>query len=147
MMNWKGRGRKWSCSNFRYYPGIDLDGVSKINQNVCQFCRCLGRDPNRRPSRYKSEALLLEAACSFKICLLLNSSILVWLSTVTCLLSNMFSPQLEQRCSFGLGVFTLASRMQNSRRKFVLVSCRVWRFSGSSISSSPPAFWEKITVP
>jgi hypothetical protein len=37
MMDWKGCGRNWPCSNFRYYPGVDLDGVSKFIGTSVRF--------------------------------------------------------------------------------------------------------------
>jgi hypothetical protein len=43
MMNWKGCGRKWPCSNFRYCPGIGLDGMSKITRTYVRFVGALAK--------------------------------------------------------------------------------------------------------
>jgi hypothetical protein len=45
-MNWKGCGRKRSWPNFRYYPGIFLEGLKKTTKNLSQESRFAGRDLN-----------------------------------------------------------------------------------------------------
>jgi hypothetical protein len=44
----------------RYYHGIYLEELKKTTKNLSQDSRCLGRDSNRDPPEYMSEALPLE---------------------------------------------------------------------------------------
>jgi hypothetical protein len=42
MINWKRFGRKWSWPNFKYYPGIRLEGVGKSTKNLNKDSRSPG---------------------------------------------------------------------------------------------------------
>jgi hypothetical protein len=44
MMNWEGRGMEWLWTNLSSYPGICLEGLKKITENISQGDRCPGRD-------------------------------------------------------------------------------------------------------
>jgi hypothetical protein len=48
MMMWK-----WSWPNLRYYPGICLEGLRKITNNISQDSLSPGRDLNLGPPKYE----------------------------------------------------------------------------------------------
>jgi hypothetical protein len=48
MMNWKGCGRKRSCSNLRYYPGICLEGLRKTTIAVLRVVILTGDLPDTK---------------------------------------------------------------------------------------------------
>jgi hypothetical protein len=52
---WKGFWR----SNFRYYPGIYLEGLRKITENLSHDSRCSSPDSNRTPTEWKPWAVVL----------------------------------------------------------------------------------------
>jgi hypothetical protein len=56
-MNWKGYGRKRSCPNLSYYPGICLEGLGKITKKINQVNRSQGRDIKPRPPEYEAQML------------------------------------------------------------------------------------------
>jgi hypothetical protein len=56
-MNWKGCGRERSLCNLRYYPGICLDGLRKIMENLNHNSRYPGRDLNTRSPECGAGAL------------------------------------------------------------------------------------------
>jgi hypothetical protein len=70
-MNWNRCGRKWSWPNSKYYPGICLHELSETIKKSGDS-RCLGRDSNRSPAEYKSEALPVVRVCSFISVILLG---------------------------------------------------------------------------
>jgi hypothetical protein len=39
MMNWKGRERKRSWPNVRYYPGVCFKGLRKTTKNLSHYSR------------------------------------------------------------------------------------------------------------
>jgi hypothetical protein len=51
----QGCGRKQSWHNLMYYLCICMDGLRKIDGNLCRNSRCPGGDPNRVHPEYKSE--------------------------------------------------------------------------------------------
>jgi hypothetical protein len=57
MMNWKGYGTKQSWPNLRYYPNIFLEGLRKLQKNLSQNSRSLGRNFKPGPPEY--EAVML----------------------------------------------------------------------------------------
>jgi hypothetical protein len=63
VMSWRGCASKWSCPNLRYYAGILVEGLRKTMKTFNQDSRCSGRNSNRAPPEYKSEAFLNELTC------------------------------------------------------------------------------------
>jgi hypothetical protein len=53
-------GRRRSWPNARYCPGIFLEGLRKITNNLAQNSRYLGQDSNWTSDKYESRALTLE---------------------------------------------------------------------------------------
>jgi hypothetical protein len=49
ILNWKGYGRKWSWSNWKYHSGIFLEGLRKATKNLGQS---LDQDLNLGPPKY-----------------------------------------------------------------------------------------------
>jgi hypothetical protein len=45
------------CSNLRYYPGIFLEGLREITENLSQDSRSPGQDFNLGPPGYKAKLL------------------------------------------------------------------------------------------
>jgi hypothetical protein len=54
MVCWEGFGRKRSCPNLTYYPGICLKRMRKITKNLSQNSRSPGRDLNLGPPEYEA---------------------------------------------------------------------------------------------
>jgi hypothetical protein len=63
-MNWKGCGRKQLWPNLRYYPGICLEGLRKIMENLNQDSQSMGRDLNSGPPEHKAGMLTTQPQCS-----------------------------------------------------------------------------------
>jgi hypothetical protein len=63
MKNWKGWGRKRPWPTLEYYTGIFVEKLSKTTKNLSHHSRRAGRDSNRAPLKYKSEALPIESTC------------------------------------------------------------------------------------
>jgi hypothetical protein len=51
MMNWKGRVRKRSWPNLRYYTGICLEELRETTKNLTQDSRSPGQDLNLEPQK------------------------------------------------------------------------------------------------
>jgi hypothetical protein len=51
-MDWQGSELKLLCANYRYYPGIRLNGLWKTTENHRQVSGIPGRDSNRTPPAY-----------------------------------------------------------------------------------------------
>jgi hypothetical protein len=56
--NWKGFGKKRQWSNLRYYPGIHVNGLSKIKNNLGQENEYAGLDLNPVPAAFEAGLLL-----------------------------------------------------------------------------------------
>jgi hypothetical protein len=56
-MNWKGCGRKRSCPNKRYYPGICLEELRKTMKDLSQDSRSPGRDLKPGTPEYEAGVL------------------------------------------------------------------------------------------
>jgi hypothetical protein len=67
IMNWKGYGRKWSCTNLRHYPGICLERLRKTTKILSQDSRSLGQDLNPGPPEYEPGVLITwsQQCCPF----------------------------------------------------------------------------------
>jgi hypothetical protein len=59
-INWKGCGRKWPWPNASYCPAIFGGTEENHVKNRSLNSQCPGQDSDWAPSKYKSEALLLE---------------------------------------------------------------------------------------
>jgi hypothetical protein len=59
VMDWKGCGKKRSWSDFRYYPGIYLDGLRKTTKDLSQDSRSPGRDFKPGPAEYEVGVLII----------------------------------------------------------------------------------------
>jgi hypothetical protein len=64
---WKEFGKKQFWSNFKYYPGIRLEGLRKITKNLSQDSLSPGRDSNPRRSEYVAGLLTVRPRCSIRL--------------------------------------------------------------------------------
>lgn len=56
---WTGKNLEGSNHGLRYYPGIYLEGLSKITSTLSQVSQCPGQGVKLPPSECESTALLL----------------------------------------------------------------------------------------
>jgi hypothetical protein len=68
MIGWliisESHGRKWSWSNFRYYPGFCLEGLRKISKTLSSNNRFPGRDSYLGHPMYEAGLLTTRLWCS-----------------------------------------------------------------------------------
>ena len=63
IMIWKECGRRWSCSNLKYYSYTYLQILKKAARHLSQDSRCCVQDLNSALPIYKPELLLLGPTC------------------------------------------------------------------------------------
>jgi hypothetical protein len=71
MMNWKGYGRKRLWLNFRYCPGICLEGLSETTRIPNKYSQSPGRDLNLGSPEYEVGVLTTRSRCLTFGCFLL----------------------------------------------------------------------------